>query len=138
MKWLDLVENPQAISSIYNHAPSLEQLEIMSVKLDREGPTVELTLALREFPTPSPKRWPLEANAVTVHLQLMGVQSLEILGWSTTNTAAVELERTDAGAIRVKAVGSTTKLVATCGFVRISQIAPYRKATTATRAEVNG
>lgn len=42
----------------------------MSIKANRDGPTIELTVTLNEFPISPPHRWHREANAVALSLQL--------------------------------------------------------------------
>lgn len=135
MNWLDLTENPKALSSIFASVPSLDDVEIMSIKADRDGPTLDLVLALNEYPASPPQRWSHEANAVTLHLQLIGVQSLDISGWSTTNPASVRIERTESPALRVTAIGTTTKLLAIADFVRISHISAYHRVASETHTE---
>ncbi len=49
---------------------SLEEVELMSIKANRDGLTIELTVTLNEFTISSPHRWYREADAVALSLQL--------------------------------------------------------------------
>jgi hypothetical protein len=42
MTWLSLLENPEAMASLFEGAPSLEDVEVASITMDRDGPTVLL------------------------------------------------------------------------------------------------
>lgn len=131
MTWLDLTENPKAVSSVFASVPSLDEVEVMSIRADREGPTIELTLALNEFPASPPQRWHREANTVALSLQLMGVESAELRGWTTMNRAKITIEPNQAGTIHVLATGTTLSFSAVCGSVRIAHISAYRREASA-------
>jgi hypothetical protein len=40
MMWVDILENPEAIKSGFDTAPSLDSVDLISVTMDRDGPTV--------------------------------------------------------------------------------------------------
>lgn len=127
MDWFELTENPKAITSLFERPPSLEAVEVMRIKIDRDGPTIELTLGLNEYPTSKPARWKQsDANAATLNLQLVGVTSIEHVGWSTTNNAAVNMQRIDSG-LEVTAIGLTLRLRCHCSHARIAGISAYHR-----------
>ena len=127
MEWLAQTENPAAITSLFSSPPSLENIEIMSIKIDCDGPTVDLRLGLREYPKSPPVRWKqLHANAVVLDLQLMAIVSIKLDGWSTTNNATVSIQRAGAR-LEVRVTGPTLELRCNCGYVRISGISGYRQ-----------
>jgi hypothetical protein len=131
MNWLELTENPKAVTSLFDLPPALEDVEVMSIKLNRDGPTVELALDLREFPNSPPSRWKRSAaNTVTLTLQLLGIGSIALNGWSATNNARVSIRRDD-HRIEVTAEGPTTQIRCLCDFIRISGVSAYRQETSA-------
>ncbi len=130
MTWLDFAENPKAIGSLYESVPSLEGVEVMSISFDRGGPTLGLAIALNEYPASPPSRWQDDGgNAVVLNLQLLGVESIEFRGWSTTNLATIEVHREDNGLLRFRAHGSALSLLCHCGWLRVAGISSYHRET---------
>ncbi len=124
--WLDLLENPQAISTLFGSAPSLDGVEIISTKLDRDGPTVDLSVALNEYPAHIPTKWrSLEADAVVLVLQLMALESLHIEGWSTTNRANISIVRRSGSQLELLATADAFRMSCIFGFLRVAGISPY-------------
>src|SRR5437016_2870185 len=92
MTWLDLADNPEAVKSTFETAPSLKNVEVFSVLIDREGPTITVEIALNEAPSkPSPRWERINANAVTLKLQMLGVESVTLEGWATDNKATIDI-----------------------------------------------
>jgi len=124
--WLEIAENPEAVSSLFDTPPCLQGVEVFAVNIDRDGPTVELKIALSEYPKAPPARWRMiEANAVVMTLQLMAVAQIEIQGWSTTNRADIEIARSGEGHLQVVAAGVSFKMMARFGFLRIVGLSAY-------------
>ena len=128
MTWQNLLENPEAIASLFDGAPSLENVDIASITMDHDGPTVTLSILLRDFPNkPSPRRKTTGVNAVAMRLQLLGLESLTIEGWSILNRATINIERRDADRIQLAAVGQKLRLKCTCGWLRVEGVTGYHR-----------
>jgi hypothetical protein len=129
MTWVDLAENPSALTSLFDSAPSLENVELFSVKTDRDGPTVELIIGLDESPASPPARWQYAEtpNATSVTLQLIDLESFQFDGWSTTNTVKISIQRLPNEKLELTANGGTTRLNCCCGWLRIGGVSPYRR-----------
>jgi Immunity protein 50 len=126
LSWVKLAENPEAVSSLFDPPPSLQDVEIFSFKIDRDGPTAELTIALDDFPSSPPLRWRTQqANRVTIALQLLAVRDVDVKGWSSTNRATIEISRVNAEQLEFVAKGATLAIRTTFGFLRIAGISPY-------------
>lgn len=126
MSWLTLAENPEAASSLFDPPPSLQDVEIFTFKIDRDGPTSEFPIALNEYPPSPPLKWRTqEANAVTMTLQLLALGDIEVKGWSTTNRAEIQITRIDAEQLGIVAKGANFTIRATFGFLRIAGFSPY-------------
>ena len=86
-EWPELLADPRTIRAIFGEAPSLDQVELHSITLRRDGPTVALNVVLAEseFP-PFPSRKWREAgfNRVALEILCIGVRALEIRGLETT------------------------------------------------------
>jgi hypothetical protein len=99
--WAELLYDARAIRAIFGDAPSLEQVELLSIKLSRDGPTAYLAIDLAEFPVDPPKKWHEAGfNCVTVRLQAIGVRALEIRGLETEPVLDLRIER-DGDLVRV-------------------------------------
>jgi Immunity protein 50 len=128
MTWLEFTENPKAISSLFDPIPSLNGVEIMSIKLARDGPTADLAIGLSECPFSAPSKWRgPDANAVVVELQLMGLESVEIEGWSTANWADIEIVRKSAAQLELLARTEKIRIHCVFGFLRILGVSPYTR-----------
>jgi len=128
MTWQNLLENPEAITNLFESAPNLEDVEIASITMDREGPTVALSILLRDYPTKPSSRWKSNGvNAVALRLQLLGVGSLAIEGWSISNRATITLDRDDADQIQVRAAGQNLQLKCRCGWLRVDGVTGYHR-----------
>ena len=125
MSWLKFAENPEAASSLFDPPPSLQNVEIFTLKIDRDGPAAELTIALDEYPSSPPSKWQTQqANAVTMTLQLLALADLEVKGWSTTNRAEMQITRVNAEQLEIVAMGANFTIRATFSFLRIAGFSP--------------
>ncbi|HXE35977.1 MAG TPA: Imm50 family immunity protein [Verrucomicrobiae bacterium] len=126
MSWLKLAENPEAASSLFDLPPSLQNVEIFTFKIDRDGPTAELTIRLNEYPSSPPLKWRTQqANTVNMTLQLLALGDVEVKGWSNTNRAEIQITRVNAEQLEIVAMGVHFTIRATFGFLRIAGFSPY-------------
>jgi hypothetical protein len=129
MHWLDAIQNPEAIKQIFEVPPTLGDVEVVSVLISRDGPTVEVHLALDETPNRlSARLKTIHANAVTLKLQLLEVDELTLEGWATENRASIDIAANDAKNIEVSIKGSTMRFRCHCRWIRIDGVTPYRRA----------
>jgi hypothetical protein len=128
MTWLELAENPEAVKSLFETVPSLIDVEIVRIVVERDGPTVEIHAALDEAPTkPSRRSHESGANAVTLKLQLLGVTGFSLEGWATENRAAIDIRLGDSNRIDLTVSGISTRLNCTSKWLRIIGLTPYRR-----------
>jgi hypothetical protein len=128
MTWLELVENPEAVNALFEAAPSLADVEILRVVLERDGPTVVVEVALNEAPSRlSPRFEKTGANAVTLRLQLLGVESLSIEGWGSENRARIDVQPGVGAKIAVTIIGDSSLLNCNCTWLRVAGVTPYRR-----------
>jgi hypothetical protein len=129
MTWIELAENPSALTSLFASAPSLENVELFSVETKRDGPTVELIIGLDEYPVSPPARWQSAEtpNAATVTLQLIDLESFQFNGWSTTNTVKISIHRLPNEKLELTANGKTTQLKCCCGWLRVGGVSAYHR-----------
>lgn len=125
--WLSAVENSKAITSLFDVVPSLEDVEISALNLDRGGPTMTLSILLRDCPTTLPARWQTRRfNATSIQLQILGIESITLEGWSTDNRASITIEGSP-GNLILRATGSKLRLQCVCGWLNVEGVAPYER-----------
>jgi Immunity protein 50 len=128
MTWLDLAENPEAVKGAFDVAPSLKNVGIISVHLDRDRPTVVVEVALNEKPSKLSFRWERnDVNAVNLNLELLGVESLKLDGWASENSVAIGIHPGNSTKIAVHITGLTTQFRCGCGSLRIGGLAGYHR-----------
>jgi hypothetical protein len=127
--WLEAIENPEAVTSLFDRAPSLESVEITTLDLDRDGPTLTLSVLLRDYPVRPPTRWQRSGfNTAAIRLQMLGVENVMLEGWSTENRATITVERDLGGLLIVQAKGATFQLRCSCGWLRVDGVSAYHRA----------
>jgi hypothetical protein len=126
--WVDKLDNPEAVMSLFEVPPSLDDVEIISVTISRDGPTVLLAISLHDPPSkPSPRWKRIEANAVSLKLQLFAVENLRLEGWATDTRVRLDVDGERGGTITLSATGSGVNLSCSCRFLSIQGITPYRR-----------
>ena len=125
--WTEELENPKALE-MFMPEPSLEGIIMNSISLERNGPTVTMSIQAREYPANPPAKWRLqEHNAVTIELQAMGVELFEIHGWTTENLVSIWIDRLPSRKLDIRASGAATDVKLRCGWLRIVGVTPYHR-----------
>src|SRR3954469_6240108 len=79
-RWLDCVQNPEAISSLYDVVPDLRNSFLHRIDLQESGWVCRGVLVTWELPVRRPHRL-ADCNVVHIELGLMKITELEIAGW---------------------------------------------------------
>src|SRR5215467_2358341 len=79
-RWLDCVQNPNAITSLYDAPPDLRNILLHRIDLQESGWAFRVVLVTSEMPVRRPQRWG-ECNVVHIELGVMEITELEIVGW---------------------------------------------------------
>ena len=125
--WSTLLENPEAIRSLFDNEPSLLGIRLTDIALSQDGPTVTLHLDLNDYPSRPPARWTrVDANAVTVSLQLLGVENFTFRGWSTENVVSWDITRQGVQ-LSIRLNGATVQAELQCIGIRVAQIQGYKR-----------
>ena len=110
MSWNDLALNPRVILGYYSIPADLESVEVHSIVLGRDGPTLEMVVKLPTFPDRPSPRWDRGANAVQARFRFFGeFRDLVIEGWGTSNVGRLAITPV-AGGVRFEFRGGS----ATC------------------------
>jgi hypothetical protein len=110
--WVELIQNPKQLTSLYPAPPPLHAVTLRSVHLNRYGPAVTLRIDLPEFPQEPPAEW-REAGFDRFQCQLcfIAVEHLEMEGWRPPVTADLRFDRSGANRIRVAAESPDLRLI---------------------------
>lgn len=123
--WLSLAENPKAILSLYGKPPSLSAIDLIEVKLHRDGPRLELRADLAQFPEDPPDKWRANGyNTVQMKLSLVGLKDINISSWSLRNLAKMKLEKRG-GRIALTVHGDECHLESVGDFLIIDSVRGY-------------
>ena len=83
MSWVDLILDSRSIRAIFcDMDPSLDSVDLLEVRLDRQGGSLFLNLDLADYPAVPPKKWLAQkANTVQIELELSSILTVSIAGW---------------------------------------------------------
>jgi len=95
MHWHQNLENPQAISSLFPGLDDLSLVELHEVIVHRDGPLLRLRFDVQVVPESLPGRWPSDTNTTQITLAAWGMEALRILGWGTSVSGLLSVERRD-------------------------------------------
>ena len=126
--WWELAQNPRVVLAYYSQPPPLSGVEVHSVRLQGDGPTVDLVAELPSFPDKPSLRWPVGANTVQVGLRFFDLREISLFGWSTTNTGDLLIERAG-DVVRFRFDCPTARVVGVAGYFDITVVTGYIKST---------
>lgn len=125
MDWIDLIGRAEFLRQLFPQAPSLQGLRLFEVNLHQDGPRVLLRFDLKAFPEHPPAKWVKEANRVQVRLLGVGVQSLQIQGWTANNIVDLEVEAASPKGRRFVARGAGFSLEAVFDSLELTGVSAY-------------
>lgn len=124
--WWQLAQNPHELLAYYSSPPQLIGVEIQSVHIHHDGPTVELTADLPFYPDKPSPRWPVGANTAQIGLRFFGVREITLAGWSTNNVGDLIIAETG-GVLTFQFACSAAKLTGVARFFDVMGISGYIK-----------
>ena len=130
MHWIQNLDNPKAVSSIFPVLEDLSLVELHEVTVHRDGPLLRLRFDVQVIPKPLPERWPVETNAVQITLAAWGLDALRFTGWGTSNFGLLLVESKDNVRI-LSFMGETCEIEAQYTSLRVERVQGYVKADTA-------
>lgn len=132
IQWRTFTSNPEAIASTFgNSDPSLIGVRLIKFELLEEGPTLNLHLALNDYPSRPPTRWASKGmNAVSLALQCFDLLHLRAEKTSAISLVSCEISRVEDGALKIHISGPGTEISICCDFIRVNHLTPYLKDRT--------
>ncbi len=88
---LDNIDNAFFLNNLYPDGIDLKG-DISEVTFSNEGPSIIISLHIRQMPTVKPKKWQPEANRVLIILEFIEVEEFSFMKWGRTNNVSVNYE----------------------------------------------
>ena len=124
MSWHKLVDNPKAIAHLYNDIPPLHGMEVIAIKLNRDGPMVRMEMDFPVFADHRPHRWSQQWNTVAIQLDFISVTGLKIGGLDTSPVLDFAIQKQESGLL-VEAAGGGMSIHFQCENIYIQAITGY-------------
>jgi hypothetical protein len=127
IEWHTLLQNPQAVTAIYNKTPNLEATKLIQVRLNSGG-AAEVCFCFQSIPDRRPRKWAKETNYVSVELRIERMVEFELKDWFPRDQMApLTLEREPRG-IRIRWQSQGYSLTALAESVALTKINGYLRA----------
>jgi hypothetical protein len=124
--WLDGIAFKEKILSVFRHPPSIDEVFLHELKLHQDGPHLTLRFNLKDYPDAPPLEWVEKGyNTVQVTLELWGLHSIEIRGFSTENVVKIQL--TPSNRYLEFLITGTTNISGSATNGMIQKVSAYRK-----------
>lgn len=139
MGWIEHLINRESITGLYDSIEGLERLDVIELKLFRDGPVLQLRADLARFPDRPSKRWEPGANRVQVQLDFLGVEALQLHDFSVLNQGVLTVEH-EGARYRFTFSGTSLSIEGSCAALRIAGISAYQdgRETAERSSEVGG
>lgn len=126
MKWHKLALNPQSLDSLYENVPELENVELFSFNLHREGSRIQICFDLPSFPDYPPARWEKSFNTAQIQLSFYGVTNFKAQEWQENMKIMIEIKRDEKVLVVVSNPQIDLRFSFSCDLLRIESITPYK------------
>ncbi len=124
MSWHELSRNPLAITHLYDAVPPLHGMEVVSIRLLREGPVLRMEMDFPRFADHRPERWNPQWNTVAIQLDFWGIEDLKIDGFSVNPVLNFTVEKAAADLL-VRASDESTRISFRCSTIYIQKVTGY-------------
>ncbi len=118
--WPSRIENPIFLLNIYGHYPSLADVEVTSLQIIRDGPSLKLSFISKVLPYRPPTKWE-PFNAVGFELNFFGLKAVNVVHMASHGLSTIKMQD-GYGAISMSCEGAL-KCSLTCGFLLVDKIA---------------
>jgi hypothetical protein len=124
MNWVALLENPQAVGSLFAETATFSHVELHEVIVAREGPVLRLRFDVSAVPSPLPARWPEGSNTTQFIIAAWGVADVELVGWGSSVSGELNVSRSGER-IHLQFAGSACGFKASCIALRVERLSGY-------------
>ncbi|MGW6448816.1 Imm50 family immunity protein [Lentzea sp. NPDC055074] len=124
--WLDHVWHRRIVDEVYSAPPTLDDIDLFDVRLDREGPRIHLRFNFATYADRPKPEWSQNCNRVQVELAFVGVRELVVHDFGWTNVANLRMTPVAEDALEVQVHGDTTSISFRCGRpVTLKRLSAY-------------
>lgn len=124
--WHDLTLNPSYIMSFYSSPPTLSRVEIFKISLNRDGPTLTLTLDGIALPDNPPLKWHNhEYNKAQLALDFFDISAIELSKWGRNNIVDIVVAEDSDRRILVNCHNSDVILSFACNNFKVTKLSTY-------------
>jgi hypothetical protein len=125
MSWADVLDNRERLAVFFDRSDDLDQISLIEVALDRQGPRLRVRANLFRFPDRRSPRWPVTANRAQITLSLCDVGPVSITGWATTVDGRLTIRRLSPAQLEFSFHGSAVAIEGRCGLVRLDDLTAH-------------
>jgi hypothetical protein len=123
--WYQLSLNAKAITSLFTAPPTLDQICLCCIELERENSRLRLRFDLEQFPDRPPAKWSRERyNMAQLTVDFFDIKELRIENWGFKNRAHLTIIGAE-NQLSVLAQGDECSLHFICDVFRIAHISGY-------------
>lgn len=124
--WIEALDDAAPLRAVFgSQALSSNRVELLSLMVDRDGPTVTLGVELTDFPAVPPAKW-VGCNTVHADIVFMAVEEFDVTGFARQMTVELDVQRSRDGRLRLTIASDDTQVSVAAGHARVGAIAAYR------------
>lgn len=121
--WLSVVQNPEAVTSIYSSHPSLDSVELHRVSFSESGWICSVVLSSDAIPTNPPAKWKKPFNKVYIEFGFVGIENVVMNGWPWKRRVGVKMAK-QGDVVEVFAKGDAISFSIVASGIRVCGIRP--------------
>lgn len=127
--WTDTLENPGGLLAIFgNRCPTLSEVVLHELTLNRDGPRLILRFDVNTFPDSPPKKWVVSRyNRVQLKLLAVGVRKFSAEGFDTDGSINLIIASEDG--VRIEGNSKTMSFVVISQTLHVDEISAYQDST---------
>jgi hypothetical protein len=112
----------------YSAPPALDAVELHSLALHRDGPTLEMVAELPTFPDRPSPRWDASANATQARFRFFGLREICIEGWGISNVGPLSISRVN-GVVRFEFRSGSASCIGVSDWFDVAGVSAYTRET---------
>ncbi|MFU8854673.1 Imm50 family immunity protein [Micromonospora sp. SL1-18] len=125
LEWINALSNPQRVLAVYGATmPTLENVHIHEVCVDREGPTLRMRFDLSKIPTNPPQKWRRDGlDVVQLEIAFGGVSEIAIQQFSTDPVCDLKIQKD--GSVYFSGESDSVRLAGVASTATVLRISAY-------------
>lgn len=122
--WYKNLENPFFLKSLYKVIPDLKEVELVSIQVINDGPTLRVAFNIGRFADNPPKKWDQPYNTVRLVIEFFDLKNLRWIGWGVNVFADIAIHE-EQGKNKVQIKSEIIDLSFEAKFFRVERIDGY-------------